>query len=288
MQIAIHLGFFNSLEKLSTSDRKRTMSFLVKIQEDPSSTGLRQHQVMNGFLSLSPTMGIRVIAQQIASKLILLYADHHDNAYKWAERHSLLADSSTDTYELITISSSSVEMVNEVPSSYGEEISRKLSANLFPEYIQNGFVACVSESDLLNRLTTMSPEWQETILHVITSDSENIEVPKISSSLVRVISKDESLSRALEFPIIQWRKFLHPKQQNVVSDIENPSICVVGGPGTGKSVVCAHRAVFLSQRLKSDEVVVVFPYSVNLVKIYGTCSLNCNLVRKTITVRYGL
>lgn len=267
MAVVIHKGFLAGLEGLSKSDRRRTLTFLDKVQEDPTVAGLRQHDVMNGFTSLSPTMAVRVIAQQVGNKLLMLYVGQHDDAYKWAERHKLLANSASGTFELVTLLANESEASVQITTpAYGIALFERLLSSKIPEYIANGFKTCTSEDELLQRLEPMSPEWQEAIIQAVTGTLEPANLPSGQSSLTKVLTGDELLSDALTYSIQQWRMFLHPKQIKAVSVDHNRVACIVGSPGTGKSVVCAHRAIHLAETLADDEVVVVFTYSINLVK----------------------
>jgi len=137
MEIVIHKAFLEALESLSKTDRRRTLTFLDKVRNDPASPGHRRHQVMNGFISLSPSMGIRVIAQSHGNRLVMLHIDQHDRAYDWAAEHSLLSDTGTDTYELISLRSrtAALEISEQTSNVYGRQVVEKLSARGIPDYI---------------------------------------------------------------------------------------------------------------------------------------------------------
>ena len=47
----------------------------------------------------------------------------------------------------------------------------------------------------------------------------------------------------------QWRVFLHPKQRKLVSMRAGGPVRVLGGAGTGKTVVAMHRAKFLAEQV---------------------------------------
>ena len=57
-----------------------------------------------------------------------------------------------------------------------------------------------------------------------------------------VIDEAKDLAEVLNAPLDQWRIFLHPKQRRLVSMQANGPIRVLGGAGTGKTVVAMHRA----------------------------------------------
>ena len=86
MRVALSKTFYDSVYRLSRTDQKKTGDLLDKLF-DERATRVRRHPVMNGFVSLRPKEreGLIVIAAQIGDRLVLCYADQHDDAYRWAE-----------------------------------------------------------------------------------------------------------------------------------------------------------------------------------------------------------
>lgn len=64
-----------------------------------------------------------------------------------------------------------------------------------------------------------------------------------------VITDDDELEAMLSAPLEQWRVFLHPSQRRLVNREWNGPVRVLGGAGTGKTVVAMHRARWLANRL---------------------------------------
>ena len=63
-----------------------------------------------------------------------------------------------------------------------------------------------------------------------------------------VITDDDELEAMLAAPLEQWRVFLHPSQRRLVDRDWSGSVRVLGGAGTGKTVVAMHRARWLAQQ----------------------------------------
>ncbi|MEQ9498744.1 MAG: UvrD-helicase domain-containing protein [Deltaproteobacteria bacterium] len=82
-----------------------------------------------------------------------------------------------------------------------------------------------------------------------------------------VVESDEALQDILARPLDAWRVFLHPTQRKVVErDSKGPSR-VLGGAGTGKTVVAMHRARYVARGLLesgSDRRVLVTTFTKNL------------------------
>jgi len=64
-----------------------------------------------------------------------------------------------------------------------------------------------------------------------------------------VVDEAKVLAELLNAPLDQWRVFLHPKQRHMVSMQANGPVRVLGGAGTGKTVVAMHRARYLAEEV---------------------------------------
>ena len=64
----------------------------------------------------------------------------------------------------------------------------------------------------------------------------------------RLISNQEELEQALEYPWEKWTIFLHPAQRELVERDYNGPARVSGSAGTGKTIVAVHRAVYLARK----------------------------------------
>lgn len=69
----------------------------------------------------------------------------------------------------------------------------------------------------------------------------------------KLIEDDEDLADMLNAPLELWRVFLHPTQREIVQRSVDGSVRVLGGPGTGKTVVLMHRASWLAREVFDDE-----------------------------------
>lgn len=85
-----------------------------------------------------------------------------------------------------------------------------------------------------------------------TVDTEDFEAalerPQ-SQRRFRVPEDEQELGRMLNAPLERWRVFLHPQQRQLVERQWNGPVRVLGGAGTGKTVVAMHRARWLASQL---------------------------------------
>jgi superfamily I DNA/RNA helicase len=76
--------------------------------------------------------------------------------------------------------------------------------------------------------------------------ARSVETAESQSRFV-VVDNDEALTAIMNAPLTQWRVFLHPMQKRLaVGDRSGPAR-VLGGAGTGKTVLAMHRAKWLAE-----------------------------------------
>jgi superfamily I DNA/RNA helicase len=75
-----------------------------------------------------------------------------------------------------------------------------------------------------------------------------LETPESQAEFL-VITDDDVLEAMLSAPLERWRVFLHPSQRRLVERHWSGAVRVLGGAGTGKTVVAMHRARWLAQQL---------------------------------------
>jgi superfamily I DNA/RNA helicase len=68
-----------------------------------------------------------------------------------------------------------------------------------------------------------------------------------------LVENDEALQAMLDAPLEKWRVFLHPSQRQLVERSWNGPVRVLGGAGTGKTVVAMHRAAYLAREVYTGE-----------------------------------
>ena len=68
-----------------------------------------------------------------------------------------------------------------------------------------------------------------------------------SQSRFVVVTDDAAMAAMLNAPLAQWRVFLHPTQHKLASGTRSGPVRVLGGAGTGKTVLAMHRAKWLAE-----------------------------------------
>ncbi|MBK8593471.1 MAG: DEAD/DEAH box helicase [Sandaracinaceae bacterium] len=106
----------------------------------------------------------------------------------------------------------------------------------------------------------------------------------------KVITDDRELAEMLDAPLSLWRVFLHPTQQQLVRMDSKGSARVLGGAGTGKTVVAMHRARHLALQkgfLQPGQRVLFTTYTKNLAAdIKQNLATLCGAERDLIEVKH--
>ena len=115
MNLLIADTFTDSLAQLTTQEQKAAKTTAFDLQIDPSAPGLSFHKLDRAkdpnFWSVRASSDLRLIVHRTPSSLLLTYAGHHDDAYKWAERRKLERHPTTGAMQLVEVR----ERVQEIP-----------------------------------------------------------------------------------------------------------------------------------------------------------------------------
>ena len=142
MQFRIADTFTASLGKLTGSEQKAVKVTALDLQLNPARPGLRFHKLDRSqdprFWSVRVSRDVRIIVHRDQNSLMLCYVDHHDNAYKWAERRKLETHPKTGAAQLVEVRKTVREVTVPIYAASVQEASPKPP-----------LLAGISESDLL-------------------------------------------------------------------------------------------------------------------------------------------
>ena len=107
-----------------------------------------------------------------------------------------------------------------------------------------------SVDDTLDELDRRNAQGQPDIPAVVDPEDfvSALELPESKRSF-KLLEDDAELAAMLAAPLEQWRVFLHPSQSKIATMRSGGSARVLGGAGTGKTVVAMHRARFLAKNV---------------------------------------
>ncbi len=284
--------FFSALTRLHPGVQAKVNKLVLKFQANPESPGLNYEKLNaakdSGMHSLRVDQAYRVIltAPESGDVYLFLWVDHHDKAYEWANRHTCKVNPNTGTIQLYALATESASedytrqhQPEDTPPVFNQLKDKHLLKLGVPEECITSVREVTSETGLdylQEQLPTEAYEGlflylagepyeailaerevDETAQYDISNFAEALE--RIQSQSRFMVPKDElELSEMLNASMDKWRVFLHSSQRRLVNGDKNGATRVLGGAGTGKTVVAMHRAKWLAQHLKGSDNKILF------------------------------
>lgn len=292
-KVALAQDFLLQLARLPVSVHSKVMKWAIQFQADPTSSGINYENINGAKDSNLKSVRLDKDWRGIVFKpskgdvYVLLYVDHHDDAYRWAENRKLTINPVTGAMQMVTLEHvveqeaeaaapeqpvpdyaappQSVEPV--AAPLYGELSDIELMSLGVPEELLSAVRKIGSEA--LDALQSRLPaEAYEGLFLVAAGDSVNqvlqaretrvdqaIDTSDFAAALATaesqsrfvVVDDDEAMLAIMNAPLAQWRVFLHPTQNKLARGDRSGPVRVLGGAGTGKTVLAMHRAKWLAE-----------------------------------------
>lgn len=277
MQYRIADTFTDSLSKLTGDEQKAVKTTAFDLQLNPSNPGMKFHKLDRArdanFWSIRVSRDIRLIVHKTKSNLLLCYVDHHDAAYRWAERRKLETHPKTGAMQLVEVRETVKEIT--VPMYVKKEQPVEVKPALFAEVVAEdllrygipeewlGDVKSATEDTLFEIAKHLPSEAAEALLELATGGTPVVPEPVAADNgfehpdaqrRFRLMADADELKQALDFPWERWTVFLHPTQRNLVERSYSGPARVAGSAGTGKTVVALHRAAYLADNHRDARV----------------------------------
>lgn len=286
--VAISSDFFSAFAGLPKKVQNKAMSFVSKFRQNPSIPGINYEKIQDaahpGFRSVligDDYRGI-VLKPESDNVYVLLWVDHHDEAYAWARRKKCAVHPETGSLQIFDVRDVSADEVQQ------QEESRAAAPGLFDDFRDRHLVQLGVPREMLPRVRNISSEEEldemlgslpqeayealfflaqgftlqevfdqtgkeETEKEVDTSDIRTALDQPDSQQRFHVITDDLELQAMLQAPLEKWRVFLHPTQRKLVQRGWNGPVRVLGEAGTGKTVAAMHRARWLARKIFTGE-----------------------------------
>ena len=278
-RMAMSADFLTAFAKLPSRQQRQVRTMIGRFERDSRSSGLSYEKIAG---AMDPNMrSIRIDGSYRAIVLkpdegnihVLLWADKHDDAYQWATRHSCSVNSETGALQVYqprqVVEQASEPSAADEPGIFGQLKRRELLRLGVPARMVSEVLGIRHEADLEEmapRLPVeayealflyMAGESYEQIILERETPSEPVDTADLAAALGRddtrarfvVIDDDRELEEMFSAPLERWRVFLHPSQRRLVEHHWNGPVRVLGGAGTGKTVVAMHRARWLARNL---------------------------------------
>lgn len=287
-------SFTASLAKLANDEQKQAKLTAFDLQANPDQPGLQFHRIDKSkdpnFWSVRVNRDIRIIVHKTGASLMLAYVDHHDDAYKWAERRRIETHPATGAIQIVevrerveeiappaTIQLTQADLPFDEPSAHETTSAQPqifdrltdaelLSVGVPADWLDD--VAGATEETFFALAAHLPQEAAESLLEyaaigILKPAATPVEDPMAHPDTMRrfrILEGLEELQAALDSPFEKWAVFLHPLQRDVVERDYSGPVRVAGSAGTGKTVVALHRVMRIL-RLDPDARVLLTTFS---------------------------
>ncbi len=279
-RVAIFDEFLDAFAKIPRAQQKKVNKFIRLFRENPTSSGINYESISDFSDQNLKTVRIDQAYRAIILKpeqgnvYVLLWVDHHDEAMAWAKHKRVAIHPETGALQVLAVKKGTA-LPSKPPEAEAAKIfdhirDRELLRLGVPEELVSSLreVCSVDELDTLQELLPQEAyealffiaegeSLQEVEEAMATSAVQDVDINDFESALERdtskrrfvVVDNDEALEAMLDAPLEKWRVFLHPSQRRLVNRSYNGPIRVLGGAGTGKTVVAMHRAAYLAEKI---------------------------------------
>ena len=291
--IAISSDFLTAFAALPRQTQGKVTDFINKFRNNPTAPGINYEKVKSAADSkicsvrIDDTYRGIVARQKESGVFLLLWVDRHDDAYEWAKGKKCSINPNTGGVQVFDI-----RYLDNDSSSKGQESG--LFAGVSDEDLmalgipkeEIAFIRTLLSVEDFFRSKNMLPgdayenlEWLINgfeVKEVLGLYKSDIEVHEESDNLAEALKQPDSLKsffivegedelkRIMAEPLEKWRVFLHPSQRKIVEKTYSGPARVLGGAGTGKTVVAMHRAKWLAGKLSGKEKLLFTTFTANL------------------------
>lgn len=291
-KVAISSDFLTAFAALPRAIQGKVTEFINKFRNNPTAPGINYEKIESGAdkkicsVRIDDTYRGIVVRQVETGVYLLLWVDHHDEAYQWASRKRCEVNPQTGAIQVFDMQPVD-DPKPEAPAGLFSKTSKSDLLKLGVPEPQIAYVKSLSTKEDLYNAEGILPHdafealsWLSEgfpvaeIMELMETDntsskesegdlSKALDSPESLKSFV-VVEGEDDLRKIMAEPLEKWRVFLHPTQRKAVNRNYNGPARVLGGAGTGKTVVAMHRAKALASRCTPDERILFTTFTANL------------------------
>jgi mRNA-degrading endonuclease RelE of RelBE toxin-antitoxin system len=303
-KLAISDTFLKALSKLPRDKQKKVHEFTTKFRENPTSSSINYESLHNMKDPKVRTVRIDLAYRAVivhppkGDVYLLVWVDQHDEAMDWAKNKTFDVNAVTgalqvvDTEEIKQVTETIAQRPSTPAGLFSAWSDDQLASTGLPAILLPAVRAIVDDG-ALDKLQPHVPREAFEALYMLAcgydlesaireSSRPSLKPPPVvdtedfaaalqnpvTKSQFRLVENDADLLEMLEASLSQWRVFLHPNQESLVKASFKGSARVLGGAGTGKTVVAMHRARELARRYPEGKILFT-TYNRNLASNIG-------------------
>lgn len=300
-KVALAQDFLSNLSKLPSSIQSKVLKWALKFQSDPTANGINYETIKGARDKNLRSVRIDQDWRGIVFKpdkgdvYVLMYVDKHDDAYRWAETRRVAINPVTGAMQLFAVERADEPQVAQAVAGQAPAVPAPLYAGLSdsqllsigtPEELITEVRNIRSEQDLDAMQARLPVEAYEGLFLIAAGDTvsdvlmaretridQKVDTEDFAAALQTaesqarfvVVDDPDTMTAIMNAPLAQWRVFLHPTQRKLSDSDRNGPMRVLGGAGTGKTVLAMHRAKWLAEnRLEAGEKVFFTTFTRNL------------------------
>lgn len=282
--VAVSSDFFESFARIPQKQQAKVLNFVNKFRTDPTMSGINYEKV-HAFkdanlrsVRIDDTYRGIVLKPQIGNVYLLLWVDHHDKAYDWAKNRVCQINPATGGIQIYQAQETNLihrEEKGTAAALFEGIRDRDLVKLGIPEDLLPVVRSMCSQEELTAKAEVFPKDAYEALHWLVEGESVDdvyatlqsireaaeVDTNDFAAALENPFSKQQffvdpselELSAMLSAPLEKWRVFLHPSQRAFVERPWNGAVRILGGAGTGKTVVAMHRAKWLAEKVFTNE-----------------------------------
>lgn len=294
--VALSQDFLLNLADLPSATHSKVLKWAIRFQSDPTASAINYEKIKTARDPNLRSVRIDQAWRGIVFKpdqgdvYVLLHVGHHDEAYRWAENKKLAINPVTGAMQLVVLQAIEEQPTETVrvtpapapaagPGLFDPWQDRELMSLGVPEDLIPQVRAIRAEAELDALQQSLPIEAYEglflvaagdSVTSVLTGRETRVDQPVDTTNFAGALSAPESQSRfvvvdgeseltaIMNAPLEQWRVFLHPTQRKLATGDRSGPVRVLGGAGTGKTVLAMHRAKWLAENRTPEGKKVLF------------------------------
>lgn len=295
--VAIGDEFLDAFARIPRSQQKKVREFTEKFKENPSSSSINYEKIHNVRDPKVRTVRIDqkyraiVLHPDEGEVYVLVWVDNHDEAMAWAANRVFEVNPYKGSLQIVNVREVQ-EALPQKRTRRGGIFENSDDAQLLsfgiPEILLPAVRGIKDKQELQVLIKHLPAEAAEALVWL----AEGIPVDEIREAVAAapakvkvdtddltaalqhpdsrrrfvIVQTDSDLNAMLDAPLEKWRIFLHPSQERLVSRNFNGPAKVLGGAGTGKTVVAMHRARHLAKTIctEPEDRILFTTYTANL------------------------
>jgi hypothetical protein len=266
--VAIGADFLDAFARVPRAQQRKVREFTEKFKANPKSAAINYEKIHGVQDDKVRTVRIDqryravVLHPPAGDVYILVWVDNHDEAMDWAKKRTFEVNPQTGALQIVNATEARLS-VPAIPgptglfAPFGDDVltSFGLPAVLVPavravrtedELAALGRHLPAEAAEALTWLASGIPV-EEVRAAVPASATGKVDPVDLARALEHPdtrrrfveVQSDSDLRAMLDAPLAKWRVFLHPSQEKLVRKTFNGPARVLGGAGTGKTVVAS-------------------------------------------------